>query len=95
MICKNELRCTMKDRYCHVCKHNPNAKLEDHFNDRGYIPVCSHGYGDCIHDPARRLYEYHNGDSWIIRRYSLEELEEDVKLGCHCGDGSCYDDEDK
>lgn len=94
MICKNESRCTMKDRYCGVCKHNPNAELQDYFRDRGYIPVCEHGYDDCIHDPARKLYEYHNC-SWTRQRYSLEELEKEVKNGCHCDDGDCYDDEDK
>ena len=95
MICKNELRCLMKDICCHECIHNPNAELEDCFIDRGYIPACKHRYGDCIHDPARLLYKYHN-NSWYRERFSLEEIEEEIKNGCYdCDDGECYDDEDK
>lgn len=56
MICKNELRCVMKNRHCSKCKHNPNAELEDCFIDRGYVPSCKHQHEDCIHDPARLLY---------------------------------------
>ncbi|WP_291566877.1 MULTISPECIES: hypothetical protein [unclassified Clostridium] len=53
MSCKYELRCTMKDRHCKECKHNPKAELQDYFRDRGYVPSCPHGYDDCIHDPAK------------------------------------------
>lgn len=95
MACKNELMCTNKDRYCSKCSHNPNATLEDYFYDRGYIPACGHGYDDCIHDPARRVYEYHNGNSWVRDLYTLDKLEEALREGCCCEGGEYYDDEDK
>lgn len=94
MICKYELRCTNKDRNCGICKHNPNAKLRNCFNDRGFIPACEHGYDDCIHDPAGMLAEYDNS-SWLKNRFTKEELIQMVEEGCHCEDGCEYDDECK
>lgn len=96
MNCKYKLRCTMKDRYCKECKHNPKAELQDYFRDRGYVPVCRHGFDDCIHDPARRLYEYDEGDSWVREIYTREELIAQVENGCkYYDEEDCYDDEDK
>lgn len=63
MQCNYELRCTMKDRYCKECKHNPNAELQDYFHDRGYIQTCKYGYDDCISDPAYLEHEgYESGN---------------------------------
>lgn len=94
MICKHELRCTNRDTCCEVCKHNPNAKLEDCFDDRGYIPACEHGYDDCIHDPARTLSEY-DTCSWVREHFDKEVLIQMVKEGCFCEGGLNYDDECK
>lgn len=94
MICKNELRCIMKDRYCSKCKHNPNAELEDYFIDRGYIPACKYGFKDCVYDPAYMLHEYYN-DVWVREVYSMEKLEQEIKNGCDCDDGEYYENEDK
>lgn len=98
MKCKHKERCVNNGRSykCRVCKHNPDSELEDLFNDRGYIPTCDNGFYDCIHDPARRLYEYDKGDSWVRSRYTREELVNDVNNGCgYCSEEDCYDDEDK
>lgn len=95
-VCKYAPRCKQKGRHCEECKHNPNAKLQDYFHDRGYIPVCYHEYDDCIHDPAKDLYEYDKGDnSWIRERYTREEFALEVKRGCYCESGMHYDNEDK
>ena len=96
MICKNELRCTMKDVHCGECRENPKAELKSYFHDRGYIPTCLYGYDDCIHDPAYVLNEYDNGHcSWVRERYTRNTLLKAVEEGCNCDNGCDYDDEDK
>lgn len=98
MNCKHKERCINNswNNKCRACKHNPNAKLEDFFKDRGYVPICNHGFDDCIHDPARKLYEYDKGCSWTRNKYTREELIIEVNNGCRYDDEEdCYDDEDK
>jgi len=95
MECRISARCSNLGRCCYKCRHNPDAVLENFFDDRGYIPVCGWGHDDCIYDPARILYEYEKGDPWVRKAYTKDGLEEMVEAGCLCEDMCYYDDEDK
>lgn len=95
MTCKYEDRCMEKNIHCKVCSHNPKAKLHDYYFDVQYLPRCSYGADDCIHDPANKLRKYDKGNTYLREKYTREELEAELKKGCCCDDGDLYEVDDK
>lgn len=94
--CQHKERCTMYSWRCEYCKRNKNAVLEDCFEDRGYVPSCTHGYADCIHDPAYLIYCSEKGYHKKLSSIRLQQLKTKIEEGCNCGKNvPMYDDEDK
>lgn len=63
MSCKYEAKCSRVDIYCNECMHNPNAKLQDYFLDKGYVSTCKYEYYNCINDPAYLEKDGYEGES--------------------------------
>lgn len=86
-------KCITDKSNCNICKDNPKyADYPKRSFYSEYIPLCPHGYEDCVNDPAYLKYYY---QEWYRSMYGDKTPEELVKEECDPLDNYCYDDEDK